>query len=285
MAGAAPILFSQNTPTGSVGGPAQILTSDDVRAVLTVAASALGNNTLAAAVVDRTGNILGVYSRPGADERTPDYAVSLARTGAMFANDQAPLSSRTVRFISGIHYPPGVQNTANAALYGVENINRGCKVDFQGDAVFNQPFPRPKSIAGVFGSGAGGTPLPCEPSDTSGCARGGPMLDDQGAPLSSVGITTGKADVYDTGQDQLGNVPVNPGGIPIYREEKSSAASAWQESPRTSRSTPRRSRRQGPDADSISPNRWARQGRCTWTACGCRSLEPARRSRRAFAIR
>ena len=216
----APLLRSQNTPSDKAGGLAQILTSDDVRAILTVAASALNNSTLAAAVVDRTGNILGVYSRPGADERTPDFAVSLARTGAMFANDQAPLSSRTIRFISGIHYPPGVQNTSNAALYGVENINRGCKVDVQGDAVFNQPFPRPKSIAGVFGDGAGGTPLPCEPSDTRGCARGGPMLDDQGQPLSSVGITTGKADVFDTGQDQIGAVPVNPGGIPVYRGGK-----------------------------------------------------------------
>jgi len=216
----APFLLSQNTPSDKAGGPAQILTSDDVRAVLTVAASALNNDTLAAAVVDRTGNILGVYSRPNADERTPDVAVTLARTSAMFANDQAPLSSRTVRFISGIHYPPGVQNTANAALYGVENINRGCKVDVQGDAVFNQPFPRPKSIAGVFGEGAGGTPFPCEPADTRGCARGGPMLDDNGARLSSVGITTGKADVFDTGQDQLGAVPVNPGGIPIYRGGK-----------------------------------------------------------------
>ena len=216
----APVLLSQNTPSDKAGGIAQILTADDVRAILSVAASALDNNTLAAAVVDRTGNILGVYSRPGADERAPDYAVSLARTGAMFANDQAPLSSRTVRFISGIHYPPGVQNTANAALYGVENINRGCKVDVQGDAVFNQPFPRPKSIAGVFGDGAGGTPLPCEPADTRGCARGGPMLDDQGASLSSVGITTGKVDVFDKGQDQLGAVPVNPGGIPMYRGGK-----------------------------------------------------------------
>ena len=117
------------------------------------------------------------------------------------SNDQAPLSSRTVRFISGIHFPPGVKNTANAALYGVENINRGCRVDAQGDAVFNAPFPRPKSIAGVFGEGAGGTPLPCEPSDTRGCARGGPMLDDSGNELASVGITTGKADVFDTGQD------------------------------------------------------------------------------------
>ena len=216
----AAVLFSQNTPSDKAGGPAQILTSDDVRAVLTVAASALNNDTLSAAVVDRTGNILGVYSRPGADERAPDVAVTLARTGTMFANDQAPLSSRTVRFISGIHYPPGIQNTANAALYGVENTNRGCKVDVQGDTVFNQPFPRPKSIAGVFGQGAGETPLPCEPSDTRGCARGGPMLDDNGASLASVGITTGKTDVFDTGQDRLGAVPVNPGGIPIYRGGK-----------------------------------------------------------------
>jgi uncharacterized protein GlcG (DUF336 family) len=213
-------LRSQNTPADKAGGTAQILTADDVRAVLTVAASALNNNTLAAAVVDRTGNILGVYSRPDADERTPDIAVTLARTGAMFANDQAPLSSRTVRFISGIHYPPGLRNTANAPLYGIENTNRGCRVDAQGDAAFNQPFPRPKSIAGTFGEGAGGTPLACEPTDTRGCARGGPMLDDQGSPLPSVGITTGKTDVFDTGQDQPGGVPVNPGGIPIYRGGK-----------------------------------------------------------------
>ena len=213
-------LSSQNTPSDRVGGAAQILTADDVRAVLTTAATALGNDTLAAAVVDRTGNILGVYARPGADERTPDIAVSVARTGAMFANDQAPLSSRTVRFISGTHFPPGIKNTPNAALYGVENINRGCRVDVQGDAVFNAPFPRPKSIAGVFGEGAGSTPLPCEPSDTRGCARGGPMLDDAGETLPSVGITTGKADVFDTGQDQPGAVPVSPGGIPIYRGGK-----------------------------------------------------------------
>lgn len=213
-------LTSQNTPSDQAGGPAQILAADDVRAVLTVAATALGNETLAAAVVDRNGNILGVYSRPQADERTPDVAVTLARTGAMFANDQAPLSSRTVRFISGIHYPPGVQNTPNAALYGVENINRGCKADQLGDAVFNAPFPRPKSIAGVFGDGAAGAPLPCEPSDTRGCARGGPMLDDTGEGLSSVGITTGKADVFDTGQRDVNAVPVNPGGIPIYRGGK-----------------------------------------------------------------
>ena len=213
-------LRSQNTPSDRAGGVAQILTSADVSAVLVIAATALGDDTLAAAVVDRTGNILGVYTRPQADERTPDIAVSVARSAALFANDQAPLSSRTVRFISGIHFPPGVKNTGNAALYGVENINRGCKVDDTGDAIFNAPFPRPKSIAGTFGEGAGGTPLPCEPADTRGCTRGGPMLDLEGNVLTSVGITTGKADVLDSGQDNLATVPVNPGGIPIYRGGK-----------------------------------------------------------------
>ncbi len=215
-----PLLHSQNTPASTAGGPAAILTADDVRAVLTVAAGALGDNTMAAAVVDRTGNILGVFARGQAAERTPDIAVSLARTAAMFANDQAPLSSRTVRFISGIHFPPGIRNTPPAALYGVENINRGCQVDDSGDAIFNAPFPRPKSIAGTFGSGAGTEPLACNASDTRGCARGGPMLDAGGQPIQSVGITTGKADVRDTGQTNPFTVPVNPGGIPIYRGGK-----------------------------------------------------------------
>jgi len=57
---------------------------------------------------------------------TTDLAVSLARTAAFFSNDQAPLSSRTVPFISGIHFPPGIANTASADLYGIENTNRGC---------------------------------------------------------------------------------------------------------------------------------------------------------------
>ena len=55
MLGTGRSLRSQNTPSDQAGGAAQILTADDVRAVLTIAATALGNDTLAAAVVDRTG--------------------------------------------------------------------------------------------------------------------------------------------------------------------------------------------------------------------------------------
>lgn len=214
-------LSAQNTPSNQAGGPAQILTAADVDAIIQVAASALDNRTLSVAVVDRTGSIVGVYARPDAGVLGPDAAVTSARAAAMFANDQAPLSSRTVRFISGIHFPPGVKNTGNAALYGVENINRGCQMDDTGDAIFNAPFPRPKSIAGTFGGGAGTLPLACNAADTSGCARGGPIRDDNREPLESVGINTGKADVFDSGQTGGGAlVPVNPGGIPIYRGGK-----------------------------------------------------------------
>src|SRR5208337_4224190 len=94
--------------------------------------------TMAIAIVDRGGNVRAVYDKagvvPGATDignfgaavDVNDLAVALARTGAYFSNDQAPLSSRTVRFISGIHFPPGVTNAPTADLYGIENTNRGC---------------------------------------------------------------------------------------------------------------------------------------------------------------
>ena len=199
------------------GGTAQILTADDVLAVIRTAAQALSDDTMAVAVVDRAGTILGVYRRSQADSRTPDLAVSLARTTAYFSNDQAPLSSRTVRFISGIHFPPGIANQPNAALYGVENINRGCDLDVRGDAIFNFPIDRPRSLAGTFGL-AGTTGLPCRPSDTRGCAVGGPIRGENGQLIFTQGITTGKVDLRDTGNGA--EETINPGGIPLFRGGK-----------------------------------------------------------------
>ena len=184
--------------------PAQILNETDVAGVLNAAMVSLSDNTLAVAVVDRAGSILGVLARSGASTAVHDEAVSLARTGAFFSNDQAPLSSRTVRFISGIHFPPGVPNTPPAALYGIENTNRGCQLDVADEAILNQPLPRPKSIEGTFGPtepGQVAEPAACRPNDTTGCSRG---------------ITTGKPNALDMAGLPLA-VPVNPGGLPLYR--------------------------------------------------------------------
>jgi hypothetical protein len=72
------------------------------------AATAADADSMAIAVVDRLGRILAMYQGPtapatlpgnfGAMIPTDELAVSLARTGAFFSNDQAPLSSAACIF-------------------------------------------------------------------------------------------------------------------------------------------------------------------------------------------
>jgi len=167
--------------------PSASLTAADVTTLVQTAAQAADPNTMVIAVVDRGGNILAVYRKPsapalatgnfGAQVDTNELAVSLARTGAFFSNDQAPLSSRTVRFISGIHFPPGVTNAPNAALYGIENSNRGCALST--NFIAGQSVPPARSIGGA-------------------------------AP--GLGVSTGKADINDSDPNA-----VNPGGVPLFR--------------------------------------------------------------------
>jgi len=176
-------------PLNSVTPPAivQSLTASDVTALVQAAAQAADPNTMVIAVVDRAGNILGVYRKPSAPTLAAgnfsaqvdvnELAVSLARTGAFFSNDQAPLSSRTVRFISGIHFPPGIANTPNAPLYGIENTNRGCTLST--NFIAGQSVPPARSISGA---------------------------------TTGLGITTGKVDVNDSDSAAL-----NPGGVPLFR--------------------------------------------------------------------
>ena len=78
---------------------------------------------------------------------TNELSVGLARTAAFFSNNQAPLSTRTVRFISGVHFPPGIRYTGNAALYGIENTNRGCPL--QAAFIPGQEVPPARSIDGT----------------------------------------------------------------------------------------------------------------------------------------
>ena len=130
-------------PAVACGGVAA-LTAGEAEALARAAAAAIGV-PLTVAVVDRPGNPLAVL-RSGTTAALDDRAVGLARTGAFFSNDQAPLSSRTVRFVSGIHFPPGVKRTPNAALYGIENTNRGC--DLRVPFAPGKAVPRPRALAG-----------------------------------------------------------------------------------------------------------------------------------------
>ena len=162
------------------------LSASDVDNLVHAAATSVDAETMAIAVVDRGGVVLAVYDKAGVTPGQTDIgnfgvavdvnelAVALARTGAYFSNDQAPLSSRTVRFISGIHFPPGVTNAPTANLYGIENTNRGC------------------TLAGNF--------LPGKVIHPSTLLTGGPGL----------GIITGKSQLDDSDPNAVnpGGIPI-----------------------------------------------------------------------------
>ena len=148
-------------PVGPTPNPAvQPLQTGDVQAIVQAAVNAV-NVDMVVAVVDRAGFVLGVFRTQNAPAtavanfgqtlEANDVALGLARTGAFFSNDQAPLSSRTVRFISGIHFPPGVTNQPPADLYGIENTNRGCTL--VGSPAFQSQLPPALALGGGFGPG------------------------------------------------------------------------------------------------------------------------------------
>jgi len=146
-----------------------LLTTNDVQSLLQRAAAAVNRNDAIIAIVDRNGTILGVRVESGVAPQITtnttnevfaiDGAVSLARTGAFFGNNQAPLTSRTIQMISqttitqrvvqstpdvpdpggnsilygpgfvapiGIkgHFPPGIMFTPQADLFDIESTNR-----------------------------------------------------------------------------------------------------------------------------------------------------------------
>src|SRR6266581_1506521 len=145
------------SPPPSVVQPLQV---SDVQSIVQAAVNSV-NLDMVVAVVDRAGFVVGVFRTQnaptlalgnfGQTQDANDLAVALARTGAFFSNDQAPLSSRTVRFISGIHFPPGVMNQPPADLYGIENTNRGCTLI--GVPAFESKIPPSLALGGGFGLG------------------------------------------------------------------------------------------------------------------------------------
>lgn len=169
-----------------------LLSQLDVEEIVQAAAGSI-NVPLTIAVSDRRGQIVAVYSSTFADPHTlvpanygilrpaDEVAAALARTAAFFSNDQAPIGSRTVRYLSGIHFPPGVLNVESAPLYGIESTNRGCG--------FNTSYLPGQSL-----------PVPG-------------LIHDSTQP--GLGIITGKADLLDSDPEA-----VNPGGVPIFKNNR-----------------------------------------------------------------
>jgi uncharacterized protein GlcG (DUF336 family) len=143
------------------------LTPTQVQQLLNRASAASNRNDAIIAVVDRNGTPLGIRVEAGVDtgiQTNPvlltfavDGALAEARTGAFFGNGGAPLTSRTIQFISqstitqrevdsnpdsgdpnsplygpglvapvglGGHFPPKINDTPSADLFNIEATNR-----------------------------------------------------------------------------------------------------------------------------------------------------------------
>ncbi|TWT86232.1 heme-binding protein [Neorhodopirellula pilleata] len=145
--------------------PDNLLEAAEVRTLLERASAATPSNDGIIAVVDRNGRILGVRVEDGvsatlkADPKqlafAIDGAVAKARTAAFFSSNAAPLTSRTIRFISqstvtqrevessptnpvsefrgpgfvapigvGGHFPPEIPFTPQVDLFAIEHQSR-----------------------------------------------------------------------------------------------------------------------------------------------------------------
>src|SRR5215469_12442404 len=191
-----------SAPVSPAPPPAvQPLQISDVQNIVQRAVNSV-NVDMVVAVVDRAGFVLGVFRTQNAPAGTTgnfgqpvdanDLAVALARTGAFFSNDQAPLSSRTVRFISGIHFPPGVANQPPADLYGIENTNRGCTL--VNDPNFTSKIPPSQTLAGGFGPGVTTGKADVNDSNATAVNPGGVPIFYDNVVLGGIGGVTSASD-------------------------------------------------------------------------------------------
>jgi uncharacterized protein GlcG (DUF336 family) len=229
-------LFARFGSVGALASAAPTLTADEAQTILRRAAAATRSDDALIAIVDRGGRLLGVRAEGGvAPEITQDPAalafavdgaLAKARTAAFFANDTAPLTSRTVQFISqstvterevnsnpnvpdpssplrgpgfvapvglGGHFPPNVPFTPSADLFGIEHTNR--------DSIIH---PGADHIKGT----ADDITLPGRFNVAPAFVPQGKQL----TPPESYGFLSG---IFPSAQAR--GIGTLPGGIPIYK--------------------------------------------------------------------
>ena len=239
------------------------LSAGDVSTLLQRAAAADAADNAIVAIVDRGGNLLGVRVEGNVSPLITgdaaalsfaiDGALAEARTGAFFGNNQAPLTSRTVGFISqstvtqrevnsspdvadpnsplfgpglvapirlGGHFPPGVPNTPQVDLFGIELTNRDTSDFLNADGTLTPLASRFNVPMQFIPAGAALTP-----PDSYGFLSGMDLT----AQPRGIGTLPGGLPIYRIVNDQ----PVLVGGIGVffpgttgYASEENSSLSA-----------------------------------------------------------
>ncbi|MDZ7268647.1 MAG: heme-binding protein [candidate division KSB1 bacterium] len=150
--------------------PAQppALTEQDVQRLMAQAVDVARqmNEKINVAVVDREGNVLGVFHMNGAGQAVPAAQALLgeiakARTAAYLSSNQHGFTTLTACFITRGHFPPTASNTAAGPLFGVpfSQLPTG-DVQPNGGPLppLGPPQPNPRNIPGLT-SISGGVPV------------------------------------------------------------------------------------------------------------------------------
>jgi uncharacterized protein GlcG (DUF336 family) len=155
-----PLGSSNSSPSPTTPAISGVLTAADVKSIVETSAASV-NVPLVIAVTDRSGNVLAIYKKANAPatalanfgmvEPSDQVAVSLALSAAFFSNDQAPISTRTIRFASASQFPPASAFSPSGPFYGIENTNRGC--GFNVTYLPGQSLPVPTALTGGPGLG------------------------------------------------------------------------------------------------------------------------------------
>ncbi len=213
------------------------LVDTEVRDLLEYGSEVSESQNAIIAIVDRNGNILGVRVEqevldqfagdPDGLAFAIDGAVSKARTAAFFSNDQAPLTSRLVQYISqttitqrevegnpnitdpdstirgpgyvspiglGGHFPPEVPNTPPVDLFAIEHSNRDSLIHPGADGI--KGTADDVTLRGRFNI------------DPTYVPPGQEL-----PPPESYGVVSG---INPNGQNR--GIATLPGGIPLYRD-------------------------------------------------------------------
>lgn len=221
------------------------LSAAEVDALLDRATQVTDRNDAIIAIVDRGGQILGVQVEDDVLTNIPDAdtlvfaidgAIAKARTAAFFSNDQAALTSRTVRFISqttiterevnsnpnssdqsirgpgfvapvglGGHFPPDVMYTPHVDLFAIEHSNR--------DSILH---PGPDRIRQTATVDDDGNPTAASGDDIFlGTRFGADFEAGQEVPApESYGLVSGMLT-----NAQSRGIATLPGGVPLYKAD------------------------------------------------------------------
>ncbi|MBI1851337.1 MAG: heme-binding protein [Planctomycetes bacterium] len=160
-------------------------------------------------VVDRGGNILGIFRTPDATLFSLDVAVQKGRTCAFFSDDQAAFTSRAIGFMSQGIFPPGIDGAAEGPLFFLQTCATiACADTFDPNGM---PLQGCRCVPANWPLSCGAPPQSCMPAVLPcGLDQFSTLLNPLQRPIHLTLDDGSKRNLQNS-------FTIFPGGVPLYR--------------------------------------------------------------------